>query len=250
MIKLHYLRINSKGARYGRTKTRLTFFLVGLLSPAIHASQQDELIFFDDIRYIAPALAAIFVAIIAHIIVPEWNKIREHKKVRVAYLTYISSSLNSALKDFDTEMSVSMASKLMESRPFWLDTLEEANVGVPKIFVDAYEAFNTFKNQNHNSEEKYIPLFNYEGFFTGDIDHSHPLWELPKNEAALISDYLLSQSQVSNSAKRLYSEDYKRLTLSKSPERIQQWINAANRMLNELALHYVNIKNLERYLSH
>lgn len=249
MIRAFLSYIHSKGAvNYGRSKTRLKLALFTLLSPAALASDTAESIRLQEFRFVAPALAAIFVAILAHIVVPTYNKYRETKKARLAYLAYITSSLKSALKDFDDEISVSMATKLMDIKPVWLETLESANLGVPKVFLDTHDAFDKFKNQNHKHPDKYIPLFNYEGFFTGDVDHEHPLWELPNKEAELISDYLLSQAQISNSASRLYSEQYIRLANSSCPERIQQWVNASTRTLNELALHYINIKMLTQRL--
>lgn len=234
------------GANYGRSKTRLIACLSLFISPLSFAQAAIPP---NDTKYIIPALAAIFVAILAHIIVPEVNKFRDKLRSRKSYFAYINSSLLSSLKDFDDEMSVRMAENLMNAKPYWLATLEDANLGVPSMFVDAFNAFNKYLKQDHAQTDKYLPYFYYEGFYAGGVSHEHPLWELGSQDTEIISDYLLSQAQVENSSKRLYSDNYKKMADSSNPERHKQWVNASNRVLNELALHYINIKKLEAYIT-
>lgn len=233
------------GVHDGRSKTRLIACLSLFISPLSLARTATPS---TDTKYIIPALAAILVAILAHIIVPEINKFRDKRRARKSYFAYINSSLISSLKDFDDEMSVSMAKTLMDAQPYWLDTLENANLGVPSMFVDTFNAFKKYLSQDHSQIDKYKPYFYYESFYAGDVSHEHPLWELNSQDTEIISDYLLSQAQVENSAKRLYSDDYKKMADSSNPERHTQWVNASNRVLDELALHYINIKKLEAYI--
>jgi hypothetical protein len=120
----------------------------------------------------------------------------------------------------------------------------------PQIFVDTYKAFKKYINQNYTPKtDKYIPYFYYEAFYLGDVSHEHPLWAQNANDTRIISDYLLSQAQVQNYSKRLYSAEYKNMAYSENPNRNKQWYNASNGMLDELALHYINIKKIEAHFT-
>ena len=173
------------GESYGWSKTRL-ISLCFLFYPCISIANEADTSSFYNPKYILPALVAIFVALLAHVIIPEINNYRNKRKSRRSYLAYIKSSLESSMSDFEGEMSISMAKQLMNADPFWLETLSEANLGVPEIFVNAHSAFNKILEQDHSLEDKYIAYFYYEGFYSGDLDHEHPLWELGAKDTKII----------------------------------------------------------------
>lgn len=239
------------GETYGRSTRRLKavstrvspLFLCLIPHPIFAQSPAPE-----NVKFIFPALAAIFIGLIAHVVAPmvrDWN---EKRRGTNAYFVFIITSIKQSEKLYGREVSEHFAARYFMDgeHPDWLTVLKEQGSGVPEILWVIQESLDRYLNDS--GEHRYVPLISYGGMPVSELNHEHPIWTLNKVESSLVSDYLLSQQQAERTSQRLYTEEYLRLARSPERKRNEQWYAAGQRVLLDLAMHYVNTQKLSLYV--
>lgn len=189
--------------------------------------------------------------ILAHAAVPLVKYGWSSRVSRKSYKAFLSSNINSAKIRFGTECSHDFARKCcpkaIEVNDRWLLHLEQHNAGVPEVFLVMVEAIER-RFADSEDEQRYVPFLAYAGMPTSELNHEHPIWLFSRRDNAIISKYLVSELQVERTINDLYKRPLGPLATSDDTKERKRWSAAALVLLEDLAEHYVNLKEMEQYL--
>lgn len=227
---------------YGWPKTQIALSLC-LLSTSAHASTSSSLA--------EKALIPITLLLLAQVAIPAIRGFLRTREQRKAFVAYLEANVESTLERYGPEEPIEA---LLEGQladcpmtPFWVERLQKQRSSAPILLVQMQLALEEAVTQDAHTRG-YIPFLSYSSMPAGDLDHNHPIWSLPKETAKLISDFLVSQSQVETSLREQYSSPFYALIKSDSYEQRHQWCEAGFIILDDLAAHYLNTLRLREYL--
>lgn len=197
------------------------------------------------------ALIPIILLLLAQVAIPAVRHILRGRAQKKAFIAYIEANVESTLARYGEERSLQslLDNELKECpiTPFWVERMQNERDSAPVLLLQMQLALEEAVTQEAHSRG-YIPFLSYSGMKAGELDHSHPIWSMAKEEAKLVSDFLVSQAQVETSLNEQYSPPFFNLIKSDSYEQRHQWCAAGFVILDDLAEHYLNTLALKQHL--
>ncbi|MCP4866729.1 MAG: hypothetical protein GY897_22570 [Alteromonas sp.] len=191
--------------------------------------------------------------LLVNVLLPAFRHYRNLKSIKLSYLEFLRADIDSVKKRYDDVVPRSEVSAMhpgCHDSKSWLEILtkKDSNAEIPAEIVQIDNLLHRAM-QSVSEEPPYYPLITYTTMPSTEISHDHPLWKLKKEHTKVISRYLNSEVEVQETTKSLYSSPMFDWINGDNVEQRKRWIMGAESLLDELANHYIHVKELDELLA-